>query len=106
MRTDPRTDPNLLKFKRFGKLFVLGVYGKDSKGRRLLTCWCSCGNLAVVREDNLKQTATTGKKNTTSCGCVKTAVWTNYDSAKPIRQKMRLAAKKRMARAGGENNGT
>jgi hypothetical protein len=62
------------KFQKFGKLFVLGSFGKDTKGKRLMLCWCECNNLCIVRADNLKQTATTGRKNSTSCGCVRKAV--------------------------------
>jgi hypothetical protein len=61
------------RFHRFGKLFVLGTWGKDKAGRRLMVCWCECNTLCLVRADNLTQTATTGNKNSTSCGCVRVA---------------------------------
>jgi hypothetical protein len=62
------------KFQRYGYLFTLQrlPQSKDYKARWL--CWCECGNLAIVRADNLTQTATTGRKNTVSCGCVRKIV--------------------------------
>ncbi len=63
-----------MKFQKFGKLFVLGTWGKDKAGRKLMLCWCECGQLWVVRADNLTQTAATGNKNTVSCGCVRKEV--------------------------------
>src|SRR4029077_3201163 len=84
------------KFQKFGRLLVLGIYGKDKVGRKLMLAWCQCGNLAVVRADNLKQTATTGNKNSTSCGCLRRAasskrskdMWADPDRADAIMKKM------------------
>jgi hypothetical protein len=37
------------KFQRFGQLFVLGTWGKDKAGRRLMLAWCTCGNLCNLK---------------------------------------------------------
>lgn len=62
------------KFQRYGHLLTLQrlPQSRDYKARWL--CWCECGNLVIVRADNLTQTATTGNKNTVSCGCARRAV--------------------------------
>jgi hypothetical protein len=91
------------KFQKFGKLFVLSTFGKDKQGRRLMMCWCECGQLCVVRADNLRQTATTGNKNSVSCGCVRVArgkVLGNAVRSDETKQKMKVSAMKRWATAG------
>lgn len=52
--------------RRFGKLLVTRRAANDG----VFTCWwakCDCGNISVVRANNLKQ------GSTHSCGCLKAA---------------------------------
>lgn len=54
--------------KRYGKLRVISVAGKDQGGRYMYNCACDCGNQKIVNGAYLR----TGE--TTSCGCVKEAM--------------------------------
>lgn len=49
--------------RRFGRLLVLKVAGKDKQNKRVWECLCDCGNLTIVRGSTLVE----GK--TRSCGC-------------------------------------
>ncbi|RWR06726.1 hypothetical protein QNH23_06350 [Siminovitchia fortis] len=53
--------------KRFGKLVVVEVAGRDKHKRVTWKCLCDCGNEVVIRSNNLR----TG--NSESCGCEKWA---------------------------------
>lgn len=50
--------------KRFGKLSVVGLFGKDRRGEYRWLCRCECGNEVVVLGSHLR------KGDTVSCGCV------------------------------------
>lgn len=51
--------------EKFGKLTVIGIYGKKNKhGRMHYLCKCSCGNEKVVSRGNLRS------GHTKSCGCL------------------------------------
>lgn len=52
-----------LRGKRFGKLIVLEDSGERKRRNIVWKCICDCGNITMVKADNLK----TGK--TKSCGC-------------------------------------
>lgn len=54
---------NDLTGKRFGRLTVIGLHGKDKNGYLMWDCVCDCGNEVVTRGSNLVQT-------TRSCGCL------------------------------------
>lgn len=49
--------------KQFGKLFVVGRFGKMSDGHAKWLCDCSCGNQTLVASNSLK------RGDTRSCGC-------------------------------------
>ena len=49
--------------KSFGKLTVLPMSFKSLKGLWYYICKCQCGNLSVVRRDNLLTS------HSESCGC-------------------------------------
>lgn len=49
--------------KQFGRLAVLGFDHIGLKGRAYWCCRCQCGEMVVVRQDELKS------GHTTSCGC-------------------------------------
>jgi|WetSurSiteA1Bulk_404760.scaffolds.fasta_scaffold00318_12 hypothetical protein len=52
--------------KRFGRLTVTELKGRNAKRREFWwTCLCDCGNIKVIRGDNLKD------GTTRSCGCLK-----------------------------------
>lgn len=51
--------------QRFGRLVVVGYYGKSPSGSALWNCQCDCGNMTVVTGNNLK----TKYSKTMSCGC-------------------------------------
>jgi hypothetical protein len=51
--------------RRYGQLLVVGVAGKNERGKYIWKCLCSCGNDAFVDGGHL----TTG--HTQSCGCLK-----------------------------------
>lgn len=51
--------------KRFGRLTVIELVGKDKSYNKLYKCRCECGNFKIVPQDRL----VTGK--TKSCGCLK-----------------------------------
>lgn len=53
-----------LSGKRFGRLFVVGFAGTDSKRRRLWNCRCDCGNEKIQSYGSL----TVSKVQ--SCGCL------------------------------------
>jgi hypothetical protein len=48
--------------QRFGKLIVLSIHGRDSRGHCMWECRCDCGSVIVVQGWNLRS------KNSTSCG--------------------------------------
>lgn len=52
--------------KRFGKLLVVSVAGKDKHGQLLWNCVCDCGSELVALSGNLRRV-----NHTTSCGCAK-----------------------------------
>jgi len=49
--------------RRFGRLLVLKVAGKDNQNKRVWECLCDCGNLTIVRGSTLVA------GHTRSCGC-------------------------------------
>ena len=51
--------------KKFGRLTVLELYGRDKYGRARWLCECECGKKTICNAGNLK----TG--TTKSCGCIK-----------------------------------
>jgi hypothetical protein len=51
--------------QNFGRLTVLKENGKDSKGKILWSCQCSCGTIKDIRGSDLRS----GK--TLSCGCLR-----------------------------------
>lgn len=53
---------------KYGRLTVISHAGKDSRGKHLWLCLCSCGKEKVVVSDNLSS----GKSN--SCGCLKAEI--------------------------------
>lgn len=57
--------PESLIGKQFGRLTVVGIYGKDKSGHTLLSCRCSCGNMTTAQLYQLRNNI---KK---SCGCLK-----------------------------------
>ena len=52
----------------YGRLKVVELAGKNSKGKLLWRCECKCGNEAVIIGENLKT------RVTTSCGCYRKEV--------------------------------
>lgn len=54
--------------KRFGRLTVIGYAGRNEHGAILLKCECDCGNVKVIRKNNL------ARGSTKSCGCYKREV--------------------------------
>lgn len=50
---------------RFGRLVVLGSYGKDKKGNKRWMCICDCGKESIVLGYTLKN------NSTRSCGCLR-----------------------------------
>lgn len=54
-----------LRNKRFGKLTVIDLVGKDKYYNKLWKCQCDCGNVVTVRQGHLMS------GHTTSCGCNK-----------------------------------
>ena len=59
-----------LSGKRFGKLLAMQVARRSSRssGPILYKCVCDCGNVCIVRSNNLRS------GNTTSCGCARDAL--------------------------------
>lgn len=51
--------------RRFGRLTVIKVSGRDERKNVLWSCQCSCGGKTVVRSHSLL------RGNTKSCGCLK-----------------------------------
>jgi hypothetical protein len=49
----------------FGKLMVIGRHGSDKLGKKLWSCSCACGAMAIADTSSLMR----GKK--LSCGCLK-----------------------------------
>lgn len=58
-----RTDWPSVVGKKFGELTVLSLEGRDRASKMRVKCKCSCGNVVVVRYNNLQG-------RTTSCGHV------------------------------------
>lgn len=52
-----------LKGKEFGRLKVIGLYGKDPNGNLLWNCICICGTRTIAQSKRLRN------GNTRSCGC-------------------------------------
>ncbi len=50
---------------KFGRLTVVGEYGKDEAGMRLCVVQCDCGIRTIVRLNNLRS------GQTSSCGCLR-----------------------------------
>lgn len=51
--------------RRFDRILVLGLSGRDRWGMLRWRCLCDCGTEFVVSGDNLK------RGNTRSCGCIR-----------------------------------
>jgi hypothetical protein len=51
-----------LNGRTYGQLTVIKPAGRDSLGRLLLACLCSCGAAATLRADNVR------RGNSKSCG--------------------------------------
>ena len=64
-----------LKGKRIGKLIVIKVNNKDSRGRYNWMCKCDCGNTKNIASSSLVQ------KKTLSCGCLrkKNKIWSTEE---------------------------
>lgn len=56
--------------KRFGKLLVLNLAGRNKWGGFAWECQCDCGGTKIVASNSLM------KGNTKSCGCIKTEMTT------------------------------
>lgn len=54
-----------LRNKKFGKLTVIDLVGKDKYYNKLWKCQCDCGSVVIVRQGHLMS------GHTTSCGCNK-----------------------------------
>lgn len=74
--------------KRFGRLIAAYSTGSNNQGNSMWFCQCDCGNTIVVNSQNLKN------GHTKSCGCWKSAVTAERNTARMIgdipRQKSRL----------------
>lgn len=64
MKTDLGVRVNDLTGQRFGKLIVLGFYGKTSDKKAVWLCKCDCGKEKPIRAAALKC------GSTRSCGCL------------------------------------
>lgn len=53
-----------LTSREFGRLFVIGINRRDSRGKIYYDCICKCGNRVVVNSNSLKA------GHTRSCGCL------------------------------------
>ena len=60
-----RSDPTELLGKRFTRLLVEDLDGRDNRGRQYYRCKCDCGNVSRVRKDHLMSGAVK------SCGCLR-----------------------------------
>lgn len=68
-----------LQGDRFGRLVILTEIPKENRKKssvREVLCQCDCGNVVIVRTDNLKS------GNTTSCGCFEKELITQRNVAK------------------------
>lgn len=96
--------PNRIKDisgKRFGKLVVVGIGGRTSKGKILWECKCDCGNTALVEKSKLG-------KYTNSCGCVRREVNRNrqlrHGQTKTRLHKLWCSMRQRCTEGGAERN--
>jgi hypothetical protein len=62
--------------KRFNRLTVISLYGKDKKYNKLWLCKCDCGNKIIVNKGNLKN------ENTKSCGCLHSEIVSTHRKSK------------------------
>lgn len=53
-----------LSGRTFGRLTVVGYFGRNKQGLSLWECRCECGNIVLVRTCHLKA------NHTKSCGCL------------------------------------
>lgn len=61
----------ILAGRKYGRLGVLELVGRDGEGRRLWRCACDCGSGAIVNVS----TRDLRSSRVESCGCLKQRIW-------------------------------
>ena len=73
--------------QRFGRLLVIGLYGRVPSGEQFKTMWnckCDCGNEKVISGAELKN------GHTNSCGCLHKEMFGNINRKHNLAHKCKL----------------